>query len=126
MKNYKHASHILISRLDVIIKHESNIKIEHIIWRDIKGTSFIRITKFTYNEMGDCSSNLVWAPLHQGPTASTYLSPLYLSLGNGLGLQWRKKERIGNSGSKLTMWLQILGERGESEMGRVSLLLFLA
>jgi hypothetical protein len=33
----------------------------------------------------------------------------------------RKKARIGNSGSKLTMWLQILGARGESEMGRVSL-----
>jgi hypothetical protein len=33
----------------------------------------------------------------------------------------RKKERIGNYGSKLTMWLQILGAREESEMGRVSL-----
>jgi hypothetical protein len=38
----------------------------------------------------------------------------------------RKKERIENSGSKLTMWLQILGARRKSEMGRVSLLLFLA
>jgi len=54
---------------------------------------------------------------------SMYLSPLHLSLGNGLGLQWRKKARIRNSGSKLTMWLQILGARGESEMGRVSLFL---
>jgi hypothetical protein len=39
----------------------------------------------------------------------------------GIGLWMRKKEIIGNSGSKLTMWLQILGARGESEMGRVSL-----
>jgi hypothetical protein len=33
-----------------------------------------------------------------------------------------KGARIGNSGSKITMWLQILGERGDYEMGRVSFL----
>jgi hypothetical protein len=33
----------------------------------------------------------------------------------------RKKARIGNFVSKLTTWMQILGARGESEMGRVSL-----
>ena len=75
------------------------------------------------NEIDDYSSNLVWDPLHQAPTDSTYLSPLHLSLGNGLGLQWRKKERIGNFVSKLTMWLQIIMARGESEMGGVSLFL---
>jgi hypothetical protein len=42
----------------------------------------------------------------------------------GIGLWMRKKERIGNSGSKLTMWLQILGARGGNEMGKVSLLLY--
>jgi hypothetical protein len=35
----------------------------------------------------------------------------------------RENERIGNFGSKIVMWLQILGARGESEMGRVSVLL---
>jgi hypothetical protein len=87
---------------------------------------YINITKSLTNEINDCFSNMVWAPLHQAPTDSTHLSPLHLSLGNGLGLQWRKKARIGNSGSKLTMWLQILRAREEGEMGIVSLFLFLA
>jgi hypothetical protein len=37
----------------------------------------------------------------------------------------RKKERIGNFGLKLTMWLQILGPRGESEMGKSFTILML-
>jgi hypothetical protein len=36
----------------------------------------------------------------------------------------RKKARIGNSGSKLTTSMKIIGARGESEMGIVSLFLF--
>ena len=50
--------------LDDSMKHKSNINIWHIIFRDRKNIPFIDITMFTYNEIGDCSANLVWAPLH--------------------------------------------------------------
>jgi hypothetical protein len=51
------------------------------------------------------------------------LSHFSLDNGHRLMNEEKKGARIGNSGSKLTMWLQVLGARGESEMGRVSLFL---
>jgi hypothetical protein len=40
----------------------------------------------------------------------------------GIGLWMRKKGKNREFWLKLTMWLQILGKRGDYEMGRVSLL----
>ena len=82
--------------LDVSIKHKSNINIEHIIFQDIKSIPFIDITKFTYSEIDDCSSNLVWDPLHQSPTALPHIFLLsHFSLGKWHGLIMEEKGKNG-------------------------------
>jgi hypothetical protein len=85
----------------LVIKHKSNINIEHIIFRDRKSIPFIDITKFTYNEIDDCSSNLVQDPLHQAPTALPRIFLLsHFSLGKWNRLMMEEKGKNGNSGCK--------------------------
>ena len=79
-----------------VIKHKSNIKIEHIILRDRKSFPFINITKFTYNEIDNCSSNLVRDPLHQAPIALPHIFLLSnFSLGKWHRLIMEEKGKNG-------------------------------
>jgi hypothetical protein len=88
--NYEHASHILTSGLDV------SYKIEHIILRDIKSIPFINITKITYNEIDECSSNLVRDPLHQDSTMLPHIFLLsHFSLGKWYRLIMEEKGKNG-------------------------------
>jgi hypothetical protein len=54
-----------------------------------------------------------------------YLSPIKLLLWKWNGFLWRKKGKMRKAKAILTTRLQMLGERRGSEMGGVSMFLFL-
>jgi hypothetical protein len=62
----------------------------------MKSISFIDITMITYNKVGYCSTNLVWAPLHQDPSAPL---DIFLLSNFFLEMEWAydggKREKWG-------------------------------
>jgi hypothetical protein len=82
----------------------------------MKSISFIDITTITYNEVSDCSTNLVRAPLHQDPSAPPHIFLLsHFFSRNGMGSYGGKRGKWGI----LTTRLQMLEARRGCEMGRV-------